>query len=93
MITIITTKKDGCSFFSFKKIFIEVPEFIEKVVKSNPVKKTFYFEQGVMTDEGVPSYKFLNKIKESPTNEIIKKKLNANIKNMFLCGIRVRYRY
>ena len=65
-------KKDGCSFFSFKKSLL-VPEFIEKVIKSNPVKTwDFYFEQGVVTEEGVPSYKFLNKIKESPTNEIIK---------------------
>ena len=64
-------KKDGCSLLSLKKLM--VPEFIEKVIKSNPDKTwDFYFEQGVMTNEGVPSYNFLNKIKESPSRKKIK---------------------
>ena len=63
-------KKDGCSLFSLKKTLL-VPEFIEKVIKSNSDKIwDFYFEQGVILFEGQPNYDFLNKMRESPTNSI-----------------------
>ena len=65
-------KKDGCSLLSLKKTML-IPEFIEKVIKSNSDKTwDFYLEQGIMTIDGKPSDKFLNLIKESPSNSIIK---------------------
>ena len=65
-------KKDGCSLLSLKKTML-IPEFIEKVIKSNSDKTwDFYLEQGIMTIDGEPSDKFLNLIKESPSNSIIK---------------------
>ena len=63
-------KKDGCSLLSLKKTLL-VPEFIEKVIKSDSNKTwDFYFEQGVILFEGQPNYDFLNKMRESPTNSI-----------------------
>ena len=65
-------KKDGCSLLSLKKNML-IPEFIEKIIKTHDDKTwDFYFEQGVMTTDGIPDYDFLNKIKESPSNSLIK---------------------
>ena len=65
-------KKDGCSVLSLKKTML-VPEFIENIVKTHDDKNwDFYFEQGVMTIDGNPDYDFLNKIKEHPSNSLIK---------------------
>jgi hypothetical protein len=65
-------KKDGCSFLSLKKTML-VPEFIEKIIKTHDDKKwDFYFEQGVIRIDGAPAYNFLNKIKDSPSNSLIK---------------------
>ena len=65
-------KKEGCSVLSLKKTML-VPEFIEKIIKTHDDKNwDFYFEQGVMTEDGVPAYEFLNNIKETPSNNLIK---------------------
>ena len=65
-------KKDGCGLLSLKKTML-VPEFIEKIIKTHDDKKwDFYFEQGVINIDGAPAYDFLNKIKDSPSNSIIK---------------------
>ena len=65
-------KKEGCSLLSLKKSIL-VPEFIEKLIKYDSDKTwDFYFEQGVMTEYGEASLDFLNTLKESPSNSIIK---------------------
>ena len=65
-------KKDGCSLLSLKKSML-VPEFIEKLIKYDSEKTwDFYFEQGVMTEYGEVSHDFLNTLKKSPSNSIMK---------------------